>query len=130
MGLNLIAIFESSPERAQTYLDRLHAPFPVIVDPARELYGAYGLEASPFSLLRAMMVRSSVLRAARSLHLSAGANLMEMSGKADGAFSRLPGDFLIGPDGRIQLAHYGRGAGDFLLFRELETAAFGAPLPE
>jgi len=128
MGLNLIAFFESSPERAHSYLDQLRAPYPVIVDTTRDLYGAYGLETSPFALLWAMIARVPVLRAARRLDLSAGASLMELSGKVDGAFSRLPGDFLIGPDGRIQLARYGRDAGDFLLFRDLETAAFGAPL--
>ena len=48
----------------------------------------------------------------------------------DGKLARLPGDFLIGPDGRVRLAHYGRDAGDFLMFRDLEMAAFGAPLEE
>ena len=31
------------------------------------------------------------------------------------------GDFLIGPDLRIERAHYGRDAGDFLMFRELDA---------
>jgi hypothetical protein len=48
----------------------------------------------------------------------------------DGRFGRLPGDFLVGPDGRIGLVYYGRDAGDFLLFRDLERAAFGAPMSD
>lgn len=130
MGLNLIAFFESTPQRAQFYLDRLQAPYPIIADLRHEVYDRYGLGTSSRGLLWAMLTRRARARDAARLHLGAGANLMEMVRTTDGKLARLPGDFLIDPDGRIQLAHYGRDAGDFLLFRDLETAAFGAPLDE
>jgi thioredoxin-dependent peroxiredoxin len=130
MGLSLIAFYEATPERAHSYLDRLHAPYSIIVNPTHEIYDRYGLGTSALGLLWAMLARSSVMRTAKRLHLGAGADLLEMARNTDGALARLPGDFLVGPDGRIQLAHYGRDAGDFALFRDLETAAFGAPLDE
>jgi len=130
MGLSLIAFFESAPEHAHAYLDRLQAPYPIIADLSHEVYDRYGLGTSSFGLMWAMLTRPGVFREARRRQLGSGANLLEMARNTDGALTRLPGDFLIGPDGRIQLAYYGRDAGDFLMFRDLEAAAFGAPLDE
>jgi hypothetical protein len=36
--------------------------------------------------------------------------------------AKMPADFLIGPDGRIQCAYYGRSVGDHMPFREIEDA--------
>jgi len=130
MGLNLIAFFESSPERAHFYLDRLQAPYPIVADRDHLVYDAYGLGASFLGGMWALLTRRGVYREASRLRLGAGANLWENTVKMDGKLARLPGDFLIGPDGRVRLAHYGRDAGDFLMFRDLEIAAFGAPLDE
>jgi peroxiredoxin len=130
MGLRVVSFFESSPERAHFYLDRLQAPYPIIADRRHEVYDAYGLGASWLGGAWALLTRRSVYREASRRHLGAGANLWENSWKMDGKFARLPGDFLIGPDGRVKLAYYGRDAGDFLMFRDLEQAAFGAPLDE
>lgn len=130
MGLNVISFFESSPERAHFYLNRLQAPYPIVADRSHEVYDAYGLGASFLGGVWALLTRRSVYREASRLHLGAGRNLWENTWKMDGKLARLPGDFLIGPDGRVKLAYYGRDAGDFLMFRDLETAAFGAPLDE
>ncbi|HET9109928.1 MAG TPA: redoxin domain-containing protein [Ktedonobacterales bacterium] len=130
MGLNMIAFFESAPEQAHFYLDRLQAPYPIVADQRHEVYDAYGLGASFIGGLRALLGRRGVYREADRLRLGSGSNLWENLRRMDGKLSRLPGDFLIGPDGRVQVAHYGRDAGDFLMFRDLESAAFGAPLDE
>lgn len=130
MGLQVIAFFESSPERAHFYLDRLQAPYPIVADQAHAVYDLYGLGASFPGGLWAFLRRRSVYREASQLRLGAGQNLWENLWRMDGNLSRLPGDFLIGPDGRVQLAYYGRDAGDFLTFSALEAAAFGAPLDE
>lgn len=129
-GLGIIAFFESAPERAHFYLDRLQAPFPIIADRKHNVYDEYGLDASFLGGFRALFGRRSVYREADRLHLGSGSNLVENVVRMDGKAARLPGDFLIGPDGRIKLAYYGHDAGDFLLFGDLETAAFGAPLDE
>lgn len=130
MGLNLIAFFESSPERAHVYLDRLRAPYPVVADLSHTVYGEYGLDASFLGGLWALLMRRDVYREADRLRLGSGSNLWENTRQMERSFARLPGDILVGPDGRVQLAYYGRDAGDFLMFRDLEVAAFGAPLDE
>jgi hypothetical protein len=130
MGLHMISFFESSPERAHFYLDRLQAPYPIVADIRHITYDAYGLDASFLGGFWALLTRRGVYREASRLRLGAGLNLWENTWKTDGKLARLPGDFLIGPDGRVKVAHYGHDAGDFLMFRDLETAAFGAPLDE
>src|SRR5579884_987222 len=42
MGLEVVAFYESSPQRTHEYLDRLKAPFPVIADLERKVYDLYG----------------------------------------------------------------------------------------
>ncbi|MGH2505705.1 MAG: peroxiredoxin-like family protein [Ktedonobacterales bacterium] len=127
-GLELIALFESTPERAHHYLDRQRAPFPIIADLDRQAYSRYGLESSALGAVWARLTRLGMYSEAARLGL--GGSVIENVTRMDGRFGRLPGDFLMGPDGRIRLAYYGRDAGDFLLFRDLEVAAFGAPLAE
>ncbi len=129
-GLGIIAFFESSPERTHFYLDRLQSPYPIVADLKHSVYDDYGLDSSFLGGLRALFGRRSVYREADTLNLGSGSNLAENVFRMDGKMSRLPGDFLIGPDGRIKLAYYGHDAGDFLLFSDLETAAFGAPVDE
>lgn len=130
MGLNIVAFFESSPERAHFYLDRLQAPYPIVADLNHAVYDEYGLGASLLGGLWALLTRRSVYREADRLRLGSGSNLPENMRQIERVPARLPGDILIGPDGRVALAHYGRDAGDFLMFRDLEIAAFGAPLDE
>ncbi len=129
-GLEIISFFESSPERAHVYLDRLQSPYPIIAGLEYSVYDDYGLDSSFLGGLRALFGRRSVYQEADRLRLGSGSNLIENIVRMDGKMSRLPGDFLIGPDGRIKLAFYGHDAGDFLLFRDLEIAAFGAPVDE
>ena len=127
-GLEIIAVFESSPARAHHYLDRQRAPFPIIADLDHELYTQYGLESSFFGAAWARLMRTGMYREAARLRI--GGSIIENVTRMDGRFGRLPGDFLIGPDGRIRLVFYGRDAGDFLLFSDLERAAFGGPMPD
>lgn len=127
-GMEIIAFFESSTVRAHYYLDRQRAPFPIIADPSREVYIRYGLESSFLGAAWARMTRWGGYREAAQLGV--GGSVIENITRMDGRFGRLPGDFLVGPDGRIALTYYGRDAGDFLLFRDLERAAFGAPMSE
>ncbi len=127
-GLEVIAFFESSPERAHYYLDRQRAPYPIIADLSHNVYDRYGLGASLWGSLVTIFTKRAMRREAKSRGVGVG--LVENITRMDGHMGRLPGDFLIEPDGRIRLAYYGRDAGDFLLFSDLERAAFGAPLPE
>lgn len=127
-GLEVITFFESAPDRAHYYLDRQRAPFPIIADRDNNVYGRYGLGSSLLGVAWAFMTRRSMYREAARLAI--GGSTVENVTHMDGRMGRLPGDFVIGPDGRVRLAYYGRDPGDFMLFSDLERVAFGAPLPE
>jgi len=117
-GLEVIAFFESSPERAHQYLDQLQAPYPILADLDHRVYNLYGLENSLLGVLRARLRRGDFYREASQRHINAG--ILRSFLDAGSAFGRMPADFLIGPDGRIEVAYYGKDAGDFLLFAEID----------
>ncbi|HLJ80242.1 MAG TPA: peroxiredoxin-like family protein [Ktedonobacterales bacterium] len=114
-GLYFIACVESSEANTHFYLDRVNYPFPLIPALGSGLYRAYGLETSVLGVAKGMLTRQNVYREAARLQLG-GWNIRRF----DGAFGRLPADFLIGPDGRVLLAYYGRDHGDFLQPAELD----------
>jgi thioredoxin-dependent peroxiredoxin len=117
-GLEMIVFFESSPEMARRYLDRQRPPFPIIPDLGRAVYSLYGLESSLFGALKARLMRGSAYREAARYRIGGDfwQNLLQM----DGVFGRKPADFLLSPDLRIQSAFYGRDAGDFMPFAEID----------
>lgn len=118
-GIAFVAVFESSPEYAHEYLDRMRPSFAVIPDLQGKLYDLYGLKTSLLGTAWARLARNRAYReaAAKGIGGRFVANLTRM----DGRFSRMPGDFLLGPDLRVGVAYYGRDAGDFLLFSELDA---------
>lgn len=125
-GLEIIAFFESSPERVHHYLDRQRPPFPIIPDLGRVVYEQYGLESSLVGALKARLTRGSQYRAAAKYHI--GGNFWQNLIHMDGVMGRKPADFLLGADLRIQIAFYGRDAGDFMPFAEIDR--FLAARPE
>ncbi|MEO7003773.1 MAG: peroxiredoxin-like family protein [Ktedonobacterales bacterium] len=117
-GLEVIAFFESSPQRTHQYLDQFQAPYPIIADLDHKVYSQYGLENSLLGVLRGRLARGSDYREASQHNINAG-NVRSVL-HAGGAIARMPADFLIGPDGRIAVAYYGKDAGDFMLFSEID----------
>jgi hypothetical protein len=49
-------------------------------------------------------------------------------GGADVQMAKMPTDFLVAPDGRILLVHYGHDIGDHLSLAEIERALAEGPL--
>ena len=119
LGLQIVAFFESSPQNTHKYLDRLQCPFPVVADIERQVYALYGLESSWIGAVRGLM-RRSVYREAARKRLGAW-RLLDNLLALDGVKTRIPADFLIGPDLTIRQAYYGKDAGDFLLFAEIDS---------
>ncbi|WIG61043.1 MAG: hypothetical protein OJF49_003791 [Ktedonobacterales bacterium] len=124
-GMQIVVFFESSPDLAHHYLDRLRSPFPIIADLKHEIYDHYGVGASLFGALWARLTRLSVYREAAQRGI--GGNAVQNITQMDGKLGRLPGDFLIGPDLHIRRAYYGKDAGDFLLFSEIDEFVAAYP---
>ncbi len=125
-GVHVMSVFESSPDYLHYYLDRQRPPFPVVSDPERISYTLYGLETSFWGTVKARLTRGVVYREAARKRI--GGNPFYNVVHMDGKFGRMPADFVIGPDMRIRFAHYGRDAGDFALFSQLD-ACFNSLIP-
>ncbi|MBF6590096.1 MAG: redoxin domain-containing protein [Ktedonobacterales bacterium] len=120
-GFAIIAFYESSLAYTRRYLDRLQCPFPIIADRERTVYSLYGLESSWLGTARGTL-RRSVYREAKRHNLGVW-RLLPGFLAMDGKKFRMPAEFLLGPDLRIQRAYYAKDAGDFLPFSELDAFA-------
>ena len=110
-GLKIAAVFESTRGRLLETVARQSIPFPVIPDPERRLYRTYGVTPSLLGTVRgAFRVRALREAFRRGFHI----------GRADGAATQLPAEFLIGPDSVIERAYYGRDIGDHLPIEEID----------
>lgn len=110
--LEMVAVFQSPPESIRRYVGRQGPPFPIIADADRALYHAYGVETSWAGMARGTVVRfPDLVRAVFAEGF--------LPGSIEGEIQRLPADFLIGPDGRLRIAYYGRDIGDHLPLERL-----------
>ncbi|MFF8278140.1 peroxiredoxin-like family protein [Streptomyces lateritius] len=109
-GVREVVVFHSPPEELRPHLDGL--PFPVVADPDKLLYTAFGVESTPRALLapRAWgpMVRAVLVG---TWGLLRGREKPPVLRPRGGRFG-LPADFLIGSDGRIVAAKYGEHVDD------------------
>jgi len=120
-GLQIVIIFESSPEVIKALFDESPLPFPIIADPTRALYQMYGVEQSWQSWFKSLFTRIPEYFEARRLGL--------IRGKRDGSLIGLPADFLIDTNQRIHTAYYGSDIADHLPFECIEAMLQSSPLP-
>ncbi|MGW6567384.1 peroxiredoxin-like family protein [Streptomyces sp. NPDC054975] len=124
-GIREVVVFHSPPEELRPHVDGL--PFPVVADPDKRLYAAFGVEASPRSLLspRAWgpIARAVVLGTWAMLRGRARPPVRNPRGGRLG----LPADFLITPDGHVAAAKYGTHADDQWPVDELLALAATRP---
>ena len=106
-GLDMVAVFQSPPEKLNTYVGNQHPPFPLIPDPQQILYRRYSVKHSWAGFLIAWVKRLPTISQAvfRQRYLP---------GTVEGGIHRIPADFLIRPDGHIAEAYYGRDIGDHM----------------
>ena len=117
-GITSVAFFHSSAESLRPYHADL--PFPVIPDPERTWYRAFGVDRSLRSVLdpRAWGAMMHGMVQAPSNPLA-----------AEGGLLGLPADFLVAPDGRLLDLHYGTHADDHWELDALLARAERAPSP-
>ena len=119
-GVEVIGVFESSPDYIKEYLGRRGLPFPVIPDPDGILYARYGVKRSMPGLILGMFRMPTLLRAlfAKEYRMA----------KPDSSLTRIPADFLIGGDQTIVDAYYGNDIGDHIPFKRIDS--FVEPVPK
>lgn len=103
-GLKIVAVFQSSSETIARYVGKQSAPFPIIADPEMRLYQLYGVESRWSGLFSVRVIRAALAAFGQGF----------APGRMDGPLHRVPGDFLLTPEGRVAVAHYGRDIDDHL----------------
>lgn len=101
-GVREVVVFHSSAEAMREYQSELQ--FTTIADPGKHLYREFGVESSP----KALLSPRAMLSAARGMK---GHPMRAAAGRGEDHMG-LPADFLIGPNGHVLAAKYGRHADD------------------
>ncbi|SEI44013.1 redoxin domain-containing protein [Frateuria terrea] len=110
LGLDIVAVFTSTPEAVQRFVARKPRPFSVIADPTSRAHETYGIERSLWRKLKGIVTRAPTLvRGLRIVGL-AGLNTTNL----------MPADFLIDEHGNIAEAYYGGDAGDRIPLERVE----------
>lgn len=118
-GIKEVVVFHSGDNELLPSQGRF--PFDVVGDPTKQLYRRYGVESSIWAILSP----GAWQRAAK-------ANMEKdkpvQKGFPTGGVLGLPADFLIGPDGVVKAAHYGKHADDQWTVDEVLEQAKSLPL--
>lgn len=102
LGLDIVAVFTSTPEAVQRFVARKPRPFSVVADVTSHAHEAYGIERSLWRKLKGILTRVPTLIKGLRIVGLAGLNTTNL----------MPADFLVDEDGRIVEAYYGGDAGD------------------
>ncbi|WP_168733543.1 peroxiredoxin-like family protein [Deinococcus sp. Arct2-2] len=104
-GVRIITVWGSTLSDLSVGIGHLHPPYPVLADPRDETYDRYGLNMSVAGTLDLRNL-PTMLQGFRMMGTKAL--------KSDGELLRMPAEFLIGSDGRIETAHYNSYGTDWL----------------
>lgn len=114
-GLSAVAFFHSPARAIRRNAGQRDYPFPLVPDPDQEIYRTFGVRTSWGGFLKSMVLPSFYRDWIRSIRHG-------FWGGADIQMATMPADFLVGPDGRLLVAHYGKDIGDHLSVAEIERA--------
>lgn len=106
---NPVVVFQSPALSIEEALEGRKVPIPLLADPEMELYNLFGVESSLWGLIRSFFTLNPYKAMAQGLKPK----------RIEGDIKRLPAEFLIGPDGHILKAHYGRYIGDYLPLKNI-----------
>jgi peroxiredoxin len=110
-GARVVAICQAEPERAAAVAARRGYAFPLLCDPDLQAYRAFGLlEGTPAQILHAFPWQAGDEETARTLFIEPRRGTERAV--VDSPW-QLPGEFVIGSNGRISLAHRYQYCEDF-----------------
>jgi len=110
LGLDIVAVFTSTPEAVRRFVARQRRPFRIVADPTSRLHELYGIERSFWRKLKGIVTRVPTLIKGLRIVGLAGLNTTNL----------MPADFLIDERGDVVEAYYGSDAGDRIPFERVE----------
>lgn len=105
-GIEILAFMESPRESILKALKGERLPYPIVPDPALDVYRLYGVGGSWGGYAMGALRLGKMYQAVVKNHFAMG--------KAEGEMALIPAEFLVDPNGVVALAHYGRDIGDHL----------------
>jgi len=110
LGLEIVTVFNATPEDVKRFVARHPRPFRIAADPSAQAYAAYGIERSTWRKLKGILTRiPTLLKGLRIVRL-AGLDTSNL----------MPADFLIDEHGVIAETWYGADAGDRIPIERIE----------
>ena len=111
MNIEIISVWPSSNSNMLKFIGSETSPFSLVSDVDKEIYQKYKVSKSSFlGMLTTMMHPKIVVEALKGLYKNT---------KVDADPTLLPADFLIDPNGKIELAYYGKHFGDHVPIKQL-----------
>lgn len=121
-GIREVVVFHSTDQELARYVDDL--PFAVVGDPDKALYAEFGVGSSPRSVLDPRALAPVLAPITRQQIGRIRSHRPAANPHPTGGRLGLPGDFLIGPDGRVVACKRGRHANDQWTVDELLAHAY------
>jgi len=118
-GVQIVSVWGSGVAELQQGVGVLRPPYPVLADPDDTAYEQYGLSMS----LRGALDGRNLPTLIQGLRMVGVARSL----RSDGELLRMPAEFLIGPDGEIQQAHYNGYGADWLPLKRVLAWADALP---
>ena len=110
LGLEVVAVFNSTPLQVMRFVAKQRRPFRIAADPDSQAYDLYGIERSLWGKLKGIVIRVPTLLKGLRIVGVAGLNTGNL----------MPADFLIDERGQIVEAYYGSDAGDRIPIERIE----------
>ncbi|MBM9579314.1 redoxin domain-containing protein [Leptospira sp. 201903070] len=113
-GLGILAVFESSEENIKNSVGKKEIPFSLIPDPSNRLYKLYDVERSWLGVISTILTGKKEIKEAEEL----GFEMKRVPGMK---MDRMPAEFLIGPDLRIEIAKFSKKVTDHISLEDLKA---------
>ncbi|MCV7378948.1 alkyl hydroperoxide reductase [Mycobacterium alsense] len=123
-GVREVVVFHSTDEELARYVDDL--PFAVVGDPDKALYAEFGVGTSPRAVLDPRSLAPVLAPIAREQVGRIRTRRPLTNPHPTGGRLGLPGDFLIGTDGKVLVCKRGRHANDQWTVDEVLAHAYSA----
>ena len=109
-GIVIITFFASTKEEINEYAGKQKAPFAIIPDPTLKFYTKYGVEQSPFGMLKTMLKPLKMIKMMQS-------GFFNLKSGKDKPI--VPADFLIDENQMILKTYYGKDFGDHMSIEDI-----------
>ncbi|WP_082995805.1 peroxiredoxin-like family protein [Mycobacterium alsense] len=123
-GVREVVVFHSTDKELARYVDDL--PFAVVGDPDKALYAEFGVGSSPRAVLDPRSLAPVLAPITRQQIGRIRARRPLANPHPTGGHLGLPGDFLIGTDGKVLACKRGRHANDQWTVDEVLAHAYSA----